>query len=62
MYIYWMSAFGSTRDISFQIAPTYPREAPKVKCKIKVHKNTQLFGWFCLLFWTYYFNDIPSKC
>ncbi|KAI3841015.1 hypothetical protein C5167_010775 [Papaver somniferum] len=36
-------------EFTFQVSPTYPHEAPKVKCKTKVyHPNIDLEGNVCL--------------
>ncbi|CAN6563109.1 hypothetical protein ACFX13_027798 [Malus domestica] len=40
---------GGTFSFTFQVAPIYPHEAPKVKCKTKVyHPNIDLEGNVCL--------------
>ncbi|CAI5952854.1 unnamed protein product, partial [Closterium sp. NIES-65] len=40
---------GGTFTFSFEVQPSYPHEAPKVKCKTKVyHPNIDLEGNVCL--------------
>jgi ubiquitin-conjugating enzyme E2 M len=55
---------------NFKVGPSYPHEAPKVKCETKVyHPNIDLEGNVCLnilrflygYFWRLFLESLPIK-
>lgn len=59
--LFFFSCRGGTFVFTFQVSPIYPHEAPKVKCKTKVTKQT-LFAHSLFAYLLYFLPTLLHGC